>query len=208
MILKYLSGMWMAIPAALGNHLWQSTLFLVIAGLLTLMLRKNHARSRYWLWLAASLKFLIPFWLLVGLGSHLPWARIPAGTKAGLYVAMEEVSQPLTRSTMRVVSQAASRDSAILPNLTHLLPLILGAVGLCGFVLVVFVWCMRWPRISAAIREAVPLTEGREVEALGRLERTGEMRKAIPILLSGASFAPGVFGIARPTLIWPKGITD
>ncbi len=27
MILNYLSAMWMAIAAALGNHLWQSTLF-------------------------------------------------------------------------------------------------------------------------------------------------------------------------------------
>src|SRR5215831_15248899 len=94
MILKYLSAMWMAIPPALGSHLWQSTLFCVIAGLLTLMLRKNRARARYGLWLAASVKFLIPFSLLVGLGSHLPWARRLAGTKAGLSFAIEEVSQP------------------------------------------------------------------------------------------------------------------
>ena len=203
MILESFSDMWLAIAPAAGNHLWQSTLFLVIAGLLTLMLRKNHARSRYWLWLAASLKFLIPFSLLVGLGSHLPLARIPAGTKSGLYVAMEEVSQPF----MPLISQATRQSPAVFPSLPHLLPAMLAAVWLCGFVLVVFVWCVRWRRISAALMEAVPLTEGREVEALGRLERTGGMRKAIPILLSGASFEPGVFGIARPTLIWPKGIT-
>jgi len=67
MIPKYLSLMWAAIAPALGNHLWQSTLFAVAAGLLTLILRKNHARARYGLWLAASVKFLIllrrPRWL-------------------------------------------------------------------------------------------------------------------------------------------------
>ena len=38
----------------LANHLWQSTLFAAVAGLLTLALRKNRAQTRYWLWLAAS----------------------------------------------------------------------------------------------------------------------------------------------------------
>src|SRR5437016_9262951 len=103
MIPEYLSAMWTASAAALGDHLWQSTLFAVVAGLLTLILRKNRARARYWLWLAASAKFLIPFSLLIGIGSHLPWARGSAGTQTGFYSAMEEFSQPFTRPAMPVV---------------------------------------------------------------------------------------------------------
>lgn len=57
----------------LANHLWQSTLFAAAAGLLTLALRRNRAQTRHWLWLAASMKFLVPFSLLVDLGSH--WGR-------------------------------------------------------------------------------------------------------------------------------------
>ena len=83
MIPRYLSAMWPAIAPALGNHLWQSTIFAVIAGLLTLLLRKNQARTRYWLWLAASGKFLIPFSLLVSLGSHLSWLRTSPASTAG-----------------------------------------------------------------------------------------------------------------------------
>ena len=45
----------------IANHLWQSTLFAGIAGLLTLLLRNNRAHARYCLWLAASAKFLVPF---------------------------------------------------------------------------------------------------------------------------------------------------
>jgi hypothetical protein len=52
-----------------GNHLWQSTLFAAVIASLTLILRKNRARTRYWLWLAASLKLLLPFSLLVLLGA-------------------------------------------------------------------------------------------------------------------------------------------
>ena len=49
----------------LANHLWQSTLFAAVASLLTLALRKNRAQTRYWLWLAATVKFLVPFSILV-----------------------------------------------------------------------------------------------------------------------------------------------
>ena len=42
--------------------------FAGIAGVLALALRKNHARTRHWLWLVASVKFLIPFSLLAARG--------------------------------------------------------------------------------------------------------------------------------------------
>ena len=57
---------------ALANHLLQSTVFAVAAGLLTLFLRTNHARTRYWIWLAASLKFLIPFSLFIAVVMVFP----------------------------------------------------------------------------------------------------------------------------------------
>ena len=50
MIEKYVTSAWSAVAPGLGNHLWQSTLVALMAGLLTLALRKHHARSRYWLW--------------------------------------------------------------------------------------------------------------------------------------------------------------
>ena len=206
MIPKYLSAMWAAIAPALGDHLWQSTLFAIGAGLLTLLLRNNHARARYWLWLAASVKFLIPFSLLVGIGSHLAWSRGSMGTKAGLYFAMEEVGQPFTQPAASVISGATR--STVSPSLFHLLPAVLAVAWLCGFAVVLFVWCLRWRQVSAAMRESAPLREGREVEALRRLERIGGVEKRIDMLLSRASLEPGVFGIARPVLVWPEGISE
>ena len=206
MIPNYLSRVWTAFAPALGNHLWQSTLFAITAGLLTLVLRKNRAGGRYWLWLAASVKFLIPFSLLVGIGSHLAWSHDPAGTRAGLYVAVEEVSLPFTQPTMSVISRVT--PATVSASLIHLLPILLTTVWSCGFVLVLSLWYVRWKRISAAIREGVPLREGREVEVLRRIERTGGVRKPIEILLSQASLEPGIFGISRPVLVWPYGISE
>ena len=57
--------------ALLLNHLWQSSLFLGAAGLMTLALRRNSAHVRFWLWFAASIKFLVPFAALTALGATL-----------------------------------------------------------------------------------------------------------------------------------------
>ena len=202
----YLSTMGAAIAPALGNHLWQSTLLAIASGLFTLFLRKNQARARYWLWFAASVKFLIPLSLLVAMGSHLPWPRGSAGMHTGLYVAMEQVSQPFTPSTMPVISPLA--PSTVSQSATHLLPALFIAAWLCGFVMVLYVWCVRWSRISRAIREAVPLREGREVEALRRIGCITGIRQRIELLSSRASLEPGIFGIAHPVLVWPEGISE
>ena len=57
--------------AALLDHLWQSSLVALLAALLTLTVRRNGARVRFWLWFAASVKFLLPFALLAHLGDGL-----------------------------------------------------------------------------------------------------------------------------------------
>jgi bla regulator protein blaR1 len=202
MIPNHLSPAWSSLATGLGNHLWQSTLFVIAAGLLTLVLRKNHARVRYWLWLAASVKFLIPFSLLVAVGSYLPGSRGTAGTNAAFYVAVEQVSLPFSPPAMPVIPQGSASKGLI-----QLLPVLVLVAWLCGFLVVIFHWFFRWGRISAAIRKSVPLHEGREVQTLRQLERTGGMRKATEMLLSRTSLEPGVFGITRPVLLWPEEIS-
>ena len=66
----------------LFNHLWQSTLFAAAMAALSLAFRNNHARTRYALWLAASLKFLVPFSMLVSIGdlAQLRTAPVPRQT--------------------------------------------------------------------------------------------------------------------------------
>src|ERR1700677_326364 len=63
------------------DHVWQSTLFVAVAGLLTFFLKANAASVRYSIWLSASLKFLFPLALLTAGGTALsdllPW-QLPA----------------------------------------------------------------------------------------------------------------------------------
>jgi bla regulator protein blaR1 len=159
---EFLSEPWTVLAPALGDHLWQRTLFAGAAGGLTLVLRENHARIRYWLWLVASLKFLVPFSLLIGIGSHLVWIRSAAGAKARLYFVMNEVGQSFARPTSPAGSMVFSW--MVSPTVIHFLSAFLVGVWLSGFVVVPAACCWRWSKVSAAVREATPLEKGREVE--------------------------------------------
>jgi bla regulator protein BlaR1 len=203
---EYFSSLWATITPGVANHLWHSTLFAIAAGLLTLFLRKHHARARHWLWLAASLKFLLPFSLLVSIGSWLsPEPAAKPSVRPVIYFAMEEITQPFSQLGVRVTpAHAPSMVSSILPQLTQAI----GALWLVGFLAVLVLWCVRWRRVSAATKHAMPLEEGREVAVLRRMERIGGIRRPLAMLLSRTSLEPGIFGIARPVLVWPEGISQ
>src|SRR5262245_35105126 len=97
----------------LANHLWQSTLFAAVAGLLTLALRKNRAQTRYWLWLTASVKFLIPFSLLVDVGGHFGRHFAPATASPNLSSVIEQVSQPFTAPFLSATIPASPETSPV-----------------------------------------------------------------------------------------------
>lgn len=182
-----------------ANHLWQSTGFAAVAVLLAFALRANQARARYWLWLAASVKFLVPFSVLAAIGRGMGRWFTPATPVSRLPFVMEQIVQPFA-----LIPDAAApvAPSAPTPNL---LPALLLAVWFCGFVTVLMYGWMRWRRVAAAVRSATPLTEGRELEALRRLASSPA---GIRLVSSSAKLEPGVFGIFRPILWLPAGIAD
>jgi bla regulator protein BlaR1 len=170
----------------LANHLWQSTLFAGIAGLLTLALRRNHARVRHGVWLAASAKFLVPCSILIALGGQLQWRVAQETTQSGFTVVMDEVGQPFTASP--VSSHLLSKSTpAVSP-----LPEILAGIWICGFFGIVCSWWIRWRRIRASVRAGSPVNVELPIAALSS-----------PSLLE-----PGVFGVFRPVLLLPDGIVD
>jgi bla regulator protein BlaR1 len=170
------------------NHLWQSTLFAIVAALVTLNFRKNRAHVRYCLWLIASVKFLVPFALLMDLGNRF-WSAIATSqiaTKlAPPYVslAMQQIAQPFTDSPSLV-------PSAPLTHTADWIPIAILSIWLCGFLCVVFIRLRGWLRIRAAVRASSPI----------HIHGVGAVRSS-PGLLE-----PGVVGIRRPTLLLPEGI--
>jgi bla regulator protein BlaR1 len=167
----------------LANHLWQSTLFACAMGLLTLTLRRNRAAVRHGLWLAASIKFLVPFSLLIGLGNQVEWRKAPVVPQPQSS-AVEQIREPLAilaSPTRLLAPREPSRFRAVLVSL-----------WLCGLAANSLAWWRRWRQVRAAWRAASPLP----------------LNLPIPVLSSSARLEPGVFGVFRPFLLLPDGLSD
>jgi beta-lactamase regulating signal transducer with metallopeptidase domain len=163
--------------AALLDHLWQSTLFAAGIGLLTLAARSNAARIRYWLWFIASVKFLVPFSLLMAIGAALAPAMLPAVLPDLQF--MRQTAQPFAATV-----PALPPSSALNPQL------LLFMLWLAGFSAVLLVWLVRLSRMHAALRDAVTLA----------------VSAPIAVRCTNSSLGPGLFGIFRPVLLLPQGI--
>ncbi len=186
------------------NHLWQSTLIAAAAALLTLIFRKNHARVRYSLWLAASIKFLIPFSLLIVIGNSIDFGkRQSASIAQPAIMFVEEVSQPFgAGEPLTIAPTFAALDRS------HLLRNFLFAAWLCGILAVLAFYLAKGRSIRAITRNARPITEGRAFEALQRLRTINGRRLIIRLASSNSSMEPGVLGIFRPVLLLPQKMEE
>ena len=104
----------------LANHLWQSTLLAAAAGLLTIAFRKNRALVRYWLWLAASMKFLLPFSLLVSIGSRIHLRPAPGAAPLQFPALMDQISQPFAPPASPPDNSHSRETAALPPDAPHL----------------------------------------------------------------------------------------
>jgi bla regulator protein blaR1 len=160
----------------LGNHLWQSTIFVAAVAVASFALRKNRARLRYWLWMSASLKFLIPFSLLVSIGARLD---VPDDSPVLPAVRVEQISTSF--SPVYLPPQP--------PEVRWWPKALLAAWGVGALVLAV-----RWGR------------SWRELHRLRRNARRMPLEFPVPVLAANSAVEPGVFGVLRPVLLLPEGL--
>ena len=161
--------------APVANHLWQSTLFALGSATLALILRGVPSRIRYWLWLAASLKFLLPFSLLLFLGSSLVPTRVTVSRlQPATYYSVDVFSQPFTFTPI-LSGPVRPLVLAGWQNSTQVL-LIVIAVWVAGFCIVACTRIIRWRRVATALRTARPAMECLEASILRKLQAQANMR--------------------------------
>jgi bla regulator protein blaR1 len=186
------------------NHLWQSTLFAAAAALLTLLFRKNHARVRYALWLAASIKFLIPFSLFIAIGSSIDFGRQQAASIAQPAVAIVEgFSQPFGSTNLSTQIPAAAK-----PDRSHLFWMVVSTMWFGGCLTVLTFYLVKGQRMREVVRKAEVIKQGRVFEALQKLEQIHGLRFLIKMKSSSSLMEPGVFGFFRPVLLLPLGMPE
>ena len=154
--------------------------------------QKKHPASKrtsYGLWLIASTKFLMPFSLLVALGTHLGWPRPAAVSQPRVLTAMESIGQPFEPTMPAPIPSYAT--SGAFATVAGLLPASLLVLWSIGCVFVVLMWYLRWRRLSAMRRAALPTKSGRELEVLRRIERTARFSQHIDPILSKSALESG-----------------
>lgn len=169
-------------------HLWQSTAVAAAVALLSVLLRKNHARTRYWLWLTASMKFLLPFSLFVAAGSYLP-------KPVGVSPVPQVTASTFVAQTMQQISPIRSHITKVSGASEHgckFLSVLLLNLWAAGFLVSVCLWWRRWYRVRASVRAALPQPWGLN----------------IPAVLAPTLLEPTTFGIFRPVLVLPQGLVD
>jgi TonB family protein len=163
--------------AALLNHLWQSTLFAVAIALLVPMVRSNGAHVRYWLWWAASVKFLVPFAWLTALGATLFGPSVPTFELPEFTATVGRLIEPVT---------------TLWPLGLTLALLVAWALGVAA---VLAYWLKRALTIRAALASAETCVEAWTANA------------GLAVKEADTVLEPGIVGIVRPVLLVPRGIS-
>lgn len=176
----------MMIPGLL-SHLTQSTVFAGAAWLLALALRENRAKVRFWIYFTASMKFLVPFAVLISVGAILPKHAAPAPAIAQWAGTLDQFVEPFAPSSSAVAP-------AYIQTHTFNWEVVAFAIWICGFAAVSACWFMRWRRMRALHDSASPVAFAAEFP--------------VPVKSAAGLMEPGVFGIFRQVLLLPEGIVE
>jgi beta-lactamase regulating signal transducer with metallopeptidase domain len=140
---------------------------------------------RYGVWFAASLKFLVPFSLLIALGRRLA-PTVPAVQHSFVVgPAVERLTEPFAAIA---TVPAAPIHAAVGLSLAS----IAGIVWAAGALAVLVFWLSRWLRIRSVLHGARDLS----------------IAAPIPVKSASAAIEPGLIGILRPVLLLPEGLSE
>lgn len=207
----------------LANHLWQATLFSLLALAAAVTLRRAPARARYFAWLVALLKFALPSVLLFFLAAQAGFdlssvslrdARPEAGalnvspllspvTAPEPFVRLEEPAAQESEASIANVPETATKTARDF-SLTG----VAFCVWLAGCALLALSWLRKSYALSASIRAGRELITGREADALRRVKSNFGVSREVRLVLTAAVSEPGVWGVLRPTVVLPEGVAE
>lgn len=171
--------------ASLLNHLWQSSAVAALAWLVCrYALRTNGAGVRFDIWLAASIKFLVPFSLLIDLGYRIGARPVVTLTETRFVwtIATEANAAVAPFVGLRTVRTSIDWTTICI------------ALWAIGAARVLHSWFSEWRQFRRAAASAEPFTTF----------------DGIPVMksrhLKDWKVEPGVFGLLRQVILLPDGI--
>lgn len=180
---------------ALVQHVWQSTMVCGSLWLSTLMLRRNAAQMRFRLWMLASVKFLLPFSLLISAGEVVSVKKLAQPSVPPVFSIMMvgPVNDTTIVKPVHAAAPVAGRGSHDVlavekrQTIARLAMLLLWAAGALA---IATLWLRTWLRLRAIVQRGTP---------------AGDIA-GLPVVMVDSPAEPGVFGIFRPVLMLPNGV--
>jgi beta-lactamase regulating signal transducer with metallopeptidase domain len=189
-----------------ANHLWQSTLFfLLIMGSIILLTRAN-AKARYFVWLIGSLKFALPLSMFAVMGQwlnirnvfpHIP--TVESAAYSGISLITAASPESIDGRTVSEIA-AATGHSEIYCVLTLLW------LGGCLFLFTL--WWKRSRDFRASLTCGNISTVEREIDLLKRAQTRLGFTSPIKLINSDSILEPIVWGIRKPIIVIPSGLSQ
>ena len=200
------------------NHLWQATLFFVIALASSFLLRRSPARARYLLWLTASIKFAIPSAAIIvvlgaaGLSLQSVFDSAPTSTTTLKYftpvVSPLMIPESFKTDATPVASTSTEHNAKATDSVGRSLTFPGLLIWLCGVVTFSANWLRRRRALAGAVKAGRQLNAGREWDALNEVRSWLKISRSISLVITSDVKQPGVWGVARPVVLVPQGISD
>lgn len=184
-----------------ANHLWQATLFALVAWIAAISLNQAPARTRRLVWLMAFAKFILPSAALVllarELGLNLLWpSRTGMIAVSGAGVLLQ-VAEP--------VEQTAQPSAGASHNEVYC---VLTMLWLAGVALFSARWRMRRRRLATVLLAGERIENGREAAMLEGLKSRLNVRRRVGLVVSSQIAEPVVWRALRPIIVLPRGLAE
>lgn len=205
----------------LANHLWQATLFSLLALAAATSLRRAPALTRYFVWLVALVKFALPsallFFLAAQAGFDLPALPLRETLPDSRAAAVSPLLSPVNQTSPGLFAAdagapgggtsgvAASRYSRAAGGSLYS---VITCVWLAGCFVLAACWLRRSRALSASLAKGREMFVGREEAALRRVQGRLGLRREVRLLVTPAVSEPGVWGVLRPVVALPEGVSE
>jgi beta-lactamase regulating signal transducer with metallopeptidase domain len=201
------------------NHLWQATLFSGFAYVAARAMRRGSARSRYLVWIAASVKFVLPSAAIVFLFGVVsvplrlslpPVTRISPAYKSISPVVypfgsdVADVAKPVAAGAFAHEQPDPPGSSSILPSILSVLTI----VWLIGIVITLVRWRLGRRSLLKSLRSSEFVIGGREWRILREVRTDMKIWRQVRLIVSPQISEPAVWGSFKPVVVLPQGIGD
>src|SRR5262245_11015284 len=195
-----------------ANHLWHTTLFALIAWAAVMILKSSPARARYFIWLLAFSKFILPSVFLI---YCLEWGGIDllqvftGGEQSG-FGNVEMIFQIAQPFSTEIITSSGSEMNSGQPGAygESLFYSGLSIVWILGAAYLLIRWSLLRRRFAQALLSGMEAAKGREAAAFERVKTWMLINKEVRLVIAKHPCQPGVWGIFRPTIILPEGVGE